>query len=45
MSFLVMTAACLDSDPFLSVNAEKEEQQEYYLLHSINYLLFDNDGP
>jgi hypothetical protein len=40
-----MTAACLDSDPFLSANAEKEEQQEYYLLHSINYLLFDNDGP
>jgi hypothetical protein len=45
MSFLVVTAACLDSDLFLLVNAEKEEQKEYYLLHSINSLLFDNDVP
>jgi hypothetical protein len=45
MSFLVVTAACLDSDLFLLVNAEKEEQKEYYLLHSISSLLFDNDVP
>ena len=45
MSFLVVTAACLDSDLFFLVNAEKEEQQEYYLLHSINSLLFDSDDP
>ncbi len=45
MSFLVVTAGCLDSDLFLLVNAEKEEQKEYYLLHSISSLLFDNDVP
>jgi hypothetical protein len=45
MSFLVATAACLDSDLFVLVNAEKEEQKEYYLLHSISSLLFDNDVP
>lgn len=49
MSFLVVTAACLDSDLFLLVNAEKEEQKEeqkeYYLLHFISSLLFDNDVP
>lgn len=45
MSFLVVTAACLDSDLFLLVNAEKEEQKEYYILHSISSLLFDNDVP
>jgi hypothetical protein len=45
MYFLVATAACLDSDLFLLVNAEKEEQKEYYLLHSISSLLFDNDVP
>lgn len=45
MSFLVATAACVDSDLFLLVNAEKEEQKEYYLLHSISSLLFDNDVP
>jgi hypothetical protein len=45
MSFLVVTAACLDSDLFLLVNAEKEEQKEYYILHSISFLLFDNGGP
>src|SRR5919112_4319350 len=45
MSFLVVTAACLDSDLFLLVNAEKEEQKGYYLLHSISSLLFDNDVP
>ncbi|MDF2770332.1 MAG: hypothetical protein K0S91_3170 [Nitrososphaeraceae archaeon] len=44
MSFLVVTAACLDSDLFLLVNAEKE-QKGYYLLHSISSLLFDNDVP
>jgi hypothetical protein len=45
MSFLVVTAACLDSDLLLLVNAEKEEQKGYYLLHSISSLLFDNDVP
>src|SRR5918995_783155 len=45
ISFLVVTAACLDSDLFLLVNAEKEEQKGYYLLHSISSLLFDNDVP
>lgn len=45
MSFLVVTAACLDSDLFLLVNAEKEERKGYYLLHSISSLLFDNDVP
>jgi hypothetical protein len=45
MSFLVVTAVCLDSNLFLSVNAEKEEQQEYYLLNSISSLIFDNNGP
>jgi hypothetical protein len=45
MSFLVVTVACLDSNLFLLVNAEKEEQKEYYLLHSISSLLSDNDGP
>ena len=44
MSFLVVTAACLDSDLFLLVNAE-EEQKGYYLLHSISSLLFNNDVP
>ena len=48
MSFLVVTAACLDSDLFLLVNAE-EEQKGYYLLHSIrcNNTLEDinNDVP
>src|SRR5918999_2327248 len=44
MSFLVVTAAFLYSDLFLLVNAEKE-QKEYYLLHSISSLLFDNDVP
>ena len=44
MSFLVVTAACLDSDLFLLVNAE-EEQKGYYLLHSIRSLLFNNDVP
>src|SRR5918992_2661459 len=43
MSFLVVTAACLDTDLFLLVNAEKGEQKGYYLLHSISSLLFDND--
>lgn len=42
MSFLVVTIACLDSNLFLLVNAEKEE---YYPLHSISSLLSDNDGP
>ena len=45
MSFLVVTAACLDTDLFLLVNAEKGEQKGYYLLHSISSLLFDNDVP
>jgi hypothetical protein len=44
MSFLVVTAACLDSNLFLLVNAEKEEQKEYYLLYSISSLLSDNGG-
>ena len=44
MSFLVVTAACLDSDLFLLVKAE-EEQKGYYLLHSISSLLFNNDVP
>jgi hypothetical protein len=45
MSFLVVTAACLDSDLFILVNAEKEEQKGYHLLHFISSLLFDNDVP
>ena len=45
MSFLVVAAACLDSDLFLLINAEKEVQKGYYLLHSISSLLFDNDVP
>jgi hypothetical protein len=45
MSFLGVTAVCLDSNLFLLVNAEKEEQQEYYLLDPISSLLVDNDGP
>jgi hypothetical protein len=45
ISFLVLTAACLDNNLFLLVNAEKEEQKEYYLLPSISSLLTDNDGP
>jgi hypothetical protein len=44
MSFIVVTAACLDNNLFLLVNAEKEEQQEYNLLNSISSLSFDNDG-
>ena len=44
MSFLLVTAVCLDSNLFLSVNAEKEEQQEYYLLDPISSLSFDNNG-
>src|ERR671938_61781 len=45
LSFLPIMAACLGSALFLSVNAEKEEQQEYHLLHSISLLLFENGGP
>ena len=45
MSFLVVTTACLNSNLFLLVNAEKEEQKEYYLLHPISSLLSNNDGP
>lgn len=44
MSFLAVMVACLDSNIFLLVNAEKEEQKKYYLLRSISSLS-DNDGP
>jgi hypothetical protein len=44
MSFLVVSAVYLDSNLFLLVDAEKEEQQEYYLLDPISSLSFDNDG-
>lgn len=45
MSFLVTLAAGLDNDLFSLVNAERKEQQEYHLLRSISFLLFDNGGP
>lgn len=44
MSFLAVMVACRDSNIFLLVNAEKEEQKKYYLLRSISSLS-DNDGP
>jgi hypothetical protein len=44
MSFLIVSAVYLNSNPFLLVNAIKEEQQEYYLLDPISSLSFDNDG-
>jgi hypothetical protein len=44
MSFLIVLAVYLNSNPFLLVNAEKEEQQEYYLLDPISSLSFDIDG-
>lgn len=45
MSFPVTLAAGLNNDLFPLVNAEKKEQQEYHLLGSISFLLFDNGGP
>src|ERR687896_2519745 len=45
ISLFVMLAVGLDNNLFLLVNAEKEEQQEYYLLNSISSLIFDNNGP
>jgi hypothetical protein len=45
MSFLVTLAAGLDNDLVSLVNAERKQQQEYPLLRSISFLLFDNGGP
>ena len=45
ISFLVTLAAGLDNDLFSLVNAEKKELQEYHLLGSISFLLFDNSVP